>query len=298
VDYDEMLWTDEAVRPQPFRIGFLRADPEAQLRYGVLHGIRDELLSRPAIKSAMAVENLKGIILLPSDSHQGLIQRMDRNEFDMVFCSSIDFVSQSGDYDALFQLRRPRDSFDPRGKRVFHRGQIFVNNRSPLFRDAITTSRLANLFVREEIAMVSSFSAAGYVYPCLKIASTVDESLPRGILFCDSSEEVVKYVINGVTEVGACDAGIIEAVLARNGLADRRDKLVRVVLETDPIPTDPVAIREKWLPRNSVFGRELRDALRQIFSRPEHRLPRLENSSPEQYEDLRSNLERFQELRR
>jgi ABC-type phosphate/phosphonate transport system substrate-binding protein len=291
--------TSEARTARVFRIGYQRGDPEALLSSGMFHAMREALMNRPKLRAAMKAENVDGIILLAADSHQGLIQRMDQNEFDLVFCTSVDFVSQSGDYEALFQLRRtPQDTFDPQAKRVFHRGQIFVNSRSRLFRGEVTTAALAALLERGEIAMVSTFSAAGYVYPCLKLASKGGGMLPERIMFCDSSEEVVKYVINGVTEAGACDAGVIGDVLSKNGLADKRDQLIRVILDTDPIPTDPVALREKWLPRSSVLGRELREELKLFFGMPGNRLPRLEDSSKEKFQDLSDNLKLFRELKR
>jgi ABC-type phosphate/phosphonate transport system substrate-binding protein len=283
-----------------FRIGFLPGDPESQLSRGALYSLREFLLERASLRAAMAVEGISDIVLQSADSRENLIQRMNRSDFDLVFCSSVDFVTQRGDYEARFQLRRPEDSFDARGNRFFHKGVVFVNNRSPLFSGNLETARLADYFDRQEVAMVGS-SAAAYFYPGLKIASlSTSGSLPRRVRLCESSEEVVKTVINGLNgsvEVGACDSGVIEKVLERNGLPERREELIRVILETDPIPTDPVALKSRWLPRVSVFGRELSEGLRQYFA-PEHQLPRLENSSSEKFDDLRENVARFWRLQR
>ncbi|MCX7018376.1 MAG: PhnD/SsuA/transferrin family substrate-binding protein [bacterium] len=283
--------------PLVFRIGHITGDPESPLGGDVLYALRDALVSSPLVQQAMREANVGAIAVLSSDSHQDLIQRMDQNEFDLVFCSSVDFVQQNGDYEAVFQLRRPRDSFDPNGGRVFHRGVVFVNNRSPLFSDEITSDRLGAYLSGREIAMVGSFSAAGYIYPLLKIAALPGQRPPPISMFCDSSEEVVKNVVNGAAEIGACDGGVIEEVLARNGLAEERNRLVRIVMETDPIPTEPVALRANWLPRGSAFGRELRDALRQFFAR-DNKLPRLQNSSRDKFLDLKQNLQNFRDGRR
>lgn len=280
-----------------FRIGHLRADPEARIGGGVLHGMRHHLLGVPAVRDAMTSAGVRDIVVLATDSHEDLVQRMTVDEFDMVFCTAHDFVSQQGSYDVLFQLRHPTDSFDPRGQRVFHSGVIFVNNRSSLFAAADPAAELPALLGDVEIAMVGSYSAPGYVYPCLKLAAYTGGALPRRIRFCGSSEEVVKAVINGVTPIGACDAGAIEAVLERHGLADRRADLVRVVLQTDPIPTPPVVVLPRWLPRTSPLGRELQDAMRAYFA-ADPALPRLEPGSAAKYADLRQNVEAFAALAR
>lgn len=290
-------FAESGTSSRALRIGYLRGDPEAQLAPAVFSALRSHLLTHPGVARALPQAGLDGVVVLASDSHQDLVQRMDAGEFDLVFASSMDYVSQSGPYEALFQLRRPRDRFDPQGERVYHSGILFVNYRHPLFReDAITPARAARALLDTDMAMVSSFSAAGYVYPVLRLASLTSDTLPVRIIFCDSPEEVVKHVVNGVYDAGACDAGVLEEVLAAAGLTDQRDALLRVVLETDPIPADPVAVRTDWLPRNSELGRELRDALRQFFTgRPD--LPRLQAANDANFDDLRRNLARLRELR-
>jgi len=282
-----------------FRIGYLPSDPEAQISTGALYDLRDFLLGREAVRQAMTEEDVQDIVLLAADSHENLVQRMSRNEFDLVFCSSVDFVTQEGDYEARYQLRRPDDSFDPRGERVFRKGVILVNNRNPLYRSNASITAIADMLTTTRLALVSS-SAAGYYYPCLKIAQlNSSKQLPQQIFFCESSEEVVKTVINGLggnVSAGACEAGVIEKVLEQSRLLTKRDDLLQVVLETDPIPADPVALRREWLPRYSPLGLAVCEALLAFFT-PERGLPRLENSSSEKFRDLRENLKEFR-LRR
>lgn len=290
--------TGTAAQARSFRIGYLRGDPESQLHGGAFSAFRDYLLDRPGARSAMHQEQVTGIDVWASDSHQDLIQRMDQNEFDLVFCSSVDFVLQKGAYDAILQLRHREGRFDAAGRAVFDQGVVFVNNRSRLFGEMFNGADLAAYLQAHQIAMVNSFSAAGYVYPTLRVATLTSHTLTPAPLFCNSSEEVVKYVINGVTEIGACEAGVIDKVLESNGFSVKdRDKLVRVILKTDPIPTDPVVLHQRWSPRSSAFGREVRDELRQFFARSEDWLPRLESSSNDRYEDVRRNMEILRGLR-
>lgn len=291
--------SDEISGEKVFRIGYLPSDPEAQISTGVLYDLREFLLGRQAVRQAMAEEGVQDIALLAADSHENLVQRMSRNEFDLVFCSSVDFVTQQGDYEARFQLRRPDDSFDPRGERVFRKGVIFVSNRNPLYRSNASQTAIADMLTTTKLALVSS-SAAGYYYPCLKIAQlNSNKQLPQNILFCESSEEAVKTVINGIggsVSAGACEAGVIEKVLEQGGLLAKRDELVQILLETDPIPADPVALRSEWLPRYSPLGLAICEALQAFFT-PERGLPRLENSSSEKFRDLREKLDEFWQKR-
>jgi ABC-type phosphate/phosphonate transport system substrate-binding protein len=280
-----------------FRIGYLRSDPESRLGSASLYNLRDQLLSQEGFRRELGGAGFDSVDILSSDSHEDLVQRMGQNEFDLVFCTAKDFVSQKGDYEVVFQVRRPGDAFDARGQRVFHKGIVFVNNRSPLFTASQPLQLLAGRLAAGPVAMVSSYSAAGYVYPSLKLAAHTSSTLPSRILFCGSSEEVVKHVINGVSEIGACDAGVLEEVLRQGGIAGRQDELVRVILETDPIPTDPVVFRSIHVPRVSPLGRQLQDAMRALFAR-DAALPRLESSSNGKYEDMRRNIAAFEAMAR
>jgi ABC-type phosphate/phosphonate transport system substrate-binding protein len=240
----------------------------------------------------MNQEQIDDIVFQASDSHQSLRDWwMSQNQVDLAFCSAVDFVLQRGNYQPLFQFRG--HSYNTGGNPHFHRGVIFVNNRSSFFTSELPASILGRALAGREIAMVGH-SAAGYFYPSLKLASLTSNTLPRRPVFCGSSEEVVKYVISGITEAGACEKTVLQQVLHQHGLI--QSEVVRVILETDLIPTDPVAIQERWLPRKSLLGRELKKALREFFRRPEHGLPRLEDTNADAYADIRENLKKFQGL--
>lgn len=281
-----------------FKIGFLPNDPEAQLPVAAIYEFRDFLASQPSVREAMQAEGIEDISLLAVDRHEAMVERMNRNEFDLAFCSAVDFVLQNGDYDARFQLRRPQDSYDARSGRVFHKGVIFVNNRNPLFRANLPPSEVARSLTTMPLAMVAG-SAAGYFYPSLKIARLGGiRELPQHVHLCDSSEEVVKAVINGLGDMvnaGACAEGAIEQVLAKQGLLEQRDKLVRVVMETDPIPGEPVVLHRRWAPRYSSLGRAVSEALQRFFV-SDRGLPRIEFSSNESYQDLRAGIREFWSL--
>lgn len=292
-----------------FILGHLRGDPESPLDAAVFDRLRNFLLSLPAIRTAMEQEGVTGIEVQSADSVNILVDWMNQEQVDLAFAPAVAFTWQGGEYDAAFQLRRPRrDIISPGGDRIVHRGVLFVNNRSRLFSAPDTRPALTDYLRRElpsylashPIAFVSSFSAAGYFYPHLRLADLTSNTQPQSYFFCNSPEEVVKSVINGVAEIGACDAGVIEEVLGSGpeGLLANKDKLVRVILETDVIPTDPVVFRSRWHPRTgSVLGAEIRNGLRAFFEQ-NPQLPRLESSSNERFDELRESLERFTELGR
>lgn len=279
-----------------FRIGCLPAEGDAALSPAVFLALRDHLASSPAVALALRDAGLSDVVVLAADSHQDLIQRMEAAEFDLVFCGSVDFVSQRGDYHVMFQLRRPRDQFDPQGSRVFQNGAIFVGRSSPLYAGDHSPEQIAAHLTRASFAMVSAASAAGYVYPCLRIASLTTGTLPSRIMFCETPEETVRYVINGIAEAGACESGVLYEMLASPQVAGIMPPPVRVVLETDPVPTDPVVIHARCLPAESALGREVRESVRQFFA-SRRGLPRLQNSANERFDSLRSSIERLRAIR-
>src|SRR5690606_3240764 len=129
-------------------------------------------------------------------------------------------------------------------RRVWHSGVIFVNNRSPLFtmETSAAVAALPQYVMSRQMAMVGSSSAAGYVYPYLALdrLTTSASVINARSVFWESSSEVVKAVLNGMHEVGACDASAVNEVLKAYGLLDQKDKLVKEILRTDPVPRDPI----------------------------------------------------------
>lgn len=296
-----------APAPALFRIGYIRQDPESVTSSAIFQKLRDFLVNQPEIRQQMQGDGVADIIAQSFDSHRLLVEAMDAEQIDLAFCSVIDFGYQRGSYEPVFQIRRPGDPHSSSGnRRAWHSGVIFVNSRSPLF-DMPTTvavQRLPEYLQNHEIAMVGSSSAAGYVYPYLALDRISSEPVTRiRSVFWESSPEVVKAVINGIHEVGACDAMAIDEVLKGSHLLQHKDKLVKEVLRTDPVPRDPVVIHTRWLAADAFeprTGAELgRRILRGVagFFASDPSLPRLDRTSPDAYKEVMDNVQRFQQLR-
>jgi ABC-type phosphate/phosphonate transport system substrate-binding protein len=253
-----------------FLMGYLKTDIEQVQGEEWYQGLRVALLQNTALGKLLEAEGFSDIAVVPADGFKDMVQRMSHSEFDLAFCSSYVFVEQTGDYRVMLQLRRARDSFGRGG--ATQRGVIIVNARSPFFENAAeaTLKRLLPKYLAEKrMAFVSVYSAPGYVYPRLKLYNDFGISALQAPIFCDSSEEVVKYVINGLVEIGACESGAVDEVVRSAGLALAPDRLVKKILETEPLPTDPIAIRSAYHPQDSELGRELRSALRAYYAESE-----------------------------
>lgn len=284
---------------RPFRIAHVRNDEESPFSREILDRLRLELQGTPVLRSAFTAVGLTDIVLQTADSYPNLIDSMNQGIPDLVFCSSVAFVDQGGDYEALFQIRRSWDEFGSGGNAVFHRGLVIVGNRSPLFSEPESEQVLRRVLREGPIGMVGSFSAVGYVTPMLYLQGLFEDPEPiRPPAFLGSSEEVTKAVINGTVELGACDEGVLEEVLRNHGLEGEREKLLKTLAATEPMPTDPVALRGLWRPSGpdgpprSQVGRQVRDAVRNFFHRqPE--MPRMEPGGDHHYEPVRSALSRL-----
>jgi hypothetical protein len=122
-------------------------------------------------------------------------------------------------------------------------------------------------------------------------------------VFWDSSSEVIKAVINGIHDIGACDSSAIDEVLKAHGLLANKDKLIKEILRSDPVPRDPIVVRSKWLAvspysasSDSALGREITRALAGFF-RVNPGLPSLERTTREPFAEVAENLERFRQKR-
>lgn len=293
---------DQVVSPTTgtiFRIGCLRSEPDTRITLPLVEALREHLLATPAVQEAMAEAQVSHMEVRSFDAHRWLMEAMDAEQVDLAFCSSIDYIYQRGNYVPIFQLRLP---FDRPGRgRLYHYGSIFVNNRSPLFAlDRTAALQALPQYLRQkEVALVGPNSASGYVYPLLKLSElTTSTELPWQTRFWGSSEEVVKAVVNGAAEVGACDAGALDEVLKKYNLFDKRDLLVREIARTSRLPRDPVVLLARWSPERSELGRAISIAARQFFDAQAPELPRLEPSTDTQpFNELRGSLTRFNQLR-
>lgn len=298
----------QVARSSTFRIGFVRQDREAATTAGVYQRLTEFLVAQPDFRSAMQSAGLKEVLPHSFESHRLLVEAMDAEQVDLAFCSVIDYASQQGSYEPVFQLRRQGDPHSSTGdRRVWHSGVIFVNNRSQLFKmeTSAAIAALPEYVMSREMAMVGSSSAAGYVYPYLaldRLTTTVPVIDARSV-FWDSSGEVVKAVMNGMHDIGACDASALNEVLRAYGLLEKKDKLVKEIIRTDPVPRDPIVIHTRWLAPSpysttpsAAAGREVIRAVSGFFQSTPG-LPRLERTSREPFLEVSENLERFRELR-
>jgi len=268
----------------------------------------DFLTDQDPIKAAMAANGIERVEHLSFDTHRLLIEAMDANQLDMAFCTALDYAYQRGNYEPVFQVRRAGDPHSSSGdRRVWHSGVIFVSNRSPLFHMPAEAARAAlpEYVMTHGIAMVGSSSAAGYVYPYLALDALTTQvpvmNAPSD--FRDSSSEVIKTVINGIYDVGACDATAIPEVLKAHGLLEHKDELIREIQRTAPVPRDPIVMNDRWLPSSAYSSNQTlllgREMLRGVggFFRETAGLPGLDRTSREPFAEVSENLERFRAKR-
>jgi ABC-type phosphate/phosphonate transport system substrate-binding protein len=275
-----------------FRIGFLKADVEPLLDESLFQNLKRHFEKDNDLMNELSADGFKGIAVIPVDGFIDMVRRMNHNEFDLVFCSSTVYVRQEGDYSAILQVRRLRDSWDTRGGgKVFQKGALIMSAKrmSQMGQDP-DKETVATFLRNARIAVVSSYSAPGYLFPLRKIKKDYNVSPAEALIFCDSSEEVVKYVISGLADAGCCERGAVDDVLKDTRLNVQKKDLVKVLFETEPIPTNPVVIRSQLHPRTSTAGRTVKDALRAFFSTLPPSMPRLENSRDEYFTNLQEAL--------
>ena len=281
-----------------FRIGGVLNNPDTKVDAELILQLKDFLESRPGTHKVIAEAGFQGIEVQSFEAHRLLVEAMDAEQVDLAFCSSLDYISQPGNYRAVFQLRLPNDH--PGRGRLYHYGSIFVNNRSPLFglKKDEAQARLPKFLAAKEIALVGPNSASGYIYPYLKL-SDLAGTTPLQIRTWGSSEEVVKAVINGIAPIGACDAGAVDEVLAERALLPYRNDLIKEVARTEPLPRDPVALLNKWSPERSEVGREIVAGVKAFFDQLPGNMPRVQPSSDEQqFFELRGSVELFKKLKK
>ncbi len=282
-----------------FRIGFLEADTEPLLGESVFRRLGRHLEQVPDVQEALHAHNFSGIAVIPVDGFRDMVRRMNYNEFDLVFCSSTVYVRQDGDYSVILQIRRLRDIWDTRGGgKVLQKGALIISQRK--WQSPGTTPPLpddiAAYLQRARLAVVSSHSAPGYIFPMIKMQKDYGVTTPGSIIFSDSSEEVVKYVISGLADAGFCERGAVDDVIKNADVDIPPEQLVHIAFETEPIPTNPIVIKERYHPRNSELGRTIRNNIRAFFTRLLADMPRLEPSRDEYFTNLREVLSAFETI--
>ncbi len=286
------------ISPTPddtFRIGFLKADVEPLLNESLFQRYGAFLEHNPELMHELKKAGKEKIAVLPTDGFRDMVQRMNHNEFDLVYCSPTVYVQQQGDYEVILQTRRPRDIFDASGRgKVLQRGALIVSQEQwEKLENPAGRNSISRFLQNARIAVVSTYSATGYIFPIQKIKKEYGISVFESLIFCDSSEEVVKYVITGLADAGCCERGAVDDVIKDAGIESDISSFVHIVFETDPIPTNPLVIRKKYHPRDSVLGREIMKSTRQFFNQLPPSLPRFESSRDEYFSNLREQLSLF-----
>ncbi len=282
---------------RPFRIGFLRLDEEQPLGLDWYESLKRFFLKQPSLQLALKEKGFTGIAILPADGYRDMLQRMDHNEFDLAFCSSVIFVEQAGDYGPILQLRS--EIFDSRGQGMtFHKGVVIVGNHCPLFGDKEPTPEEVRKYVTTHpMAFVSAHNATGYVYPRLVLWRNYGVREPGDFIFCGSSEEVVKYVVNGLVDIGACDRDTLDAVCRSYCPDVEPHTQARILFETPPAPTSPIVIRAALHPQKSRLGRIIKGVLKIFYNNSKRPgVPRVADSRDENFKNLREEIKAFHKL--
>lgn len=301
--------TLSAQESRAFKVGFLLGDSDSEMR-GVMENLRESLLANEPLMHAMRQRGYSDIWLRPSDDPFDMIQRLDANEFHLAFATSVIYARQfklSSEfaeafepvaYQPIFQFRRLKgDIVDPRGNGVFRRGVVFAGPGSGMIglratKPDLWSGAVSRLIQDGPIAVSDSYSAASYIYPRLRLADEFSTLTLRGTLFCKSESAVVKHVVSGLVNVGACDVQTLEDMSA----AGYCEELFR----TDPIPTDPILLLGHLTPEMNPLGlgRELKVALQNFFNAESPPIDgvKIEKASDRAFEDMARALQRFDEM--
>jgi len=249
------------------RIGYQARTNETALNPAFFERLADFLPANADAREALIAAGFDGAKAeaLRAEDHVDLVRRMDQEEFDLVFCSAMAFVQQTGRYAALLMTRSRRDTWPP-SKGAFLWGQVVASKMNPVFAAGLPSkAALRNFIPAAKMAVVSNYSAVGYLYPLLKLRQEYGAA-PGGLIFCDSSEEVAKFVINGLADLGALDEKALQDVAAQIPGKAPETRLVEKIARVGPVPTDPVAIRASLAPSQSRLGEALAKALKQYLN--------------------------------
>ena len=249
--------------PRLFSIGYLRRESTGHPSEENLERLRAALGADAPTQAQLKALGYTGIGLFACDGPTEMVRRLNTREFDIAFTPANLYRQQTAGYTPILKARRADDIYDPVGSIVLRRGMVFVSPRGvELFhkRD-VPADQVTKVLGRQRIAVVSAQSAAGFTAPLVELHSRYRrESLQGGVIYFDSSEEVVKAVMAGLADIGACEEGALERVLAEGKIKGAVNDFV--LLRTNPVVTDPVIVRASLSPRHSALGRVLRLKIR------------------------------------
>ncbi|MCC6547417.1 PhnD/SsuA/transferrin family substrate-binding protein [Candidatus Sumerlaeota bacterium] len=250
-----------------FRIGYLRREETGHPGEGALDDLKKYLLANHTIDSALRAEGHSGIGIFPCDGPADMLRRLNAREFDVAFTPASLYLQQQSGYTAILMARRPGDTFSATNT-VLRYGVVIVSPRSPLFsKDKIQAEDIRSaLHSGRPIGVVSTQSAAGFYAPLLTLAVQYKaDPISPGLTYYETSEEVVKAVVSGLVDIGACEDDAIDRVLKSAGLDAQKSRMLRVIVRTDPTPTDPIVVKSSLAERNNPLVRALAAGIRDFF---------------------------------
>jgi hypothetical protein len=278
-----------------FRIGYLRPGKSSVFTREWFRALRRFLESDSATSAALVGEGYGGVAIVAAEGFNDLVRRMDNRELECVFCPAKAYCDQISSYTVVFQIKGPLDS-GRRGQHILQNGAIVVNSSHGLYREPGARQQeapphvIAPYFRREPVALVSRYSAPGYIYPLMELVDSGQSAWPNQPVFCGSSEDVVKMVLSDVVSIGACEEGVAKQALARFGQG-----CLDILLVTDGCPSDPVVFHERFRLNRSDLGRRLEHALKRFFA--ERRPPgfQLVESDDSAFDEIKDVLAEFRE---
>lgn len=251
--------------PRLFSIGYLRRETSGHPSEEHLEALRTALGRDPQVREALAGLGFTGIGLFACDGPTEMVRRLSIREFDLAFTPA-NLYRQAAGYTPILKGRRPDDIYNA-GDIALRRGIVFVSPRcEELYgqRD-LPAAEVAEVLGRQRLAVVSAQSAAGFTAPLVELHARYGRrALQGGVIYFDSSEEVVKAVLAGLADVGACEERAFTQVLENPRLFPRRGELAWPLFRTNPVVTDPVVVRTTLSPRHSALGRLLRLRIRTL----------------------------------
>ncbi|HPS00531.1 MAG TPA: PhnD/SsuA/transferrin family substrate-binding protein [Candidatus Sumerlaeota bacterium] len=270
-----------------FRIGFLNVSSGGTQDYEWYQQVQDHLLGDKAFRKAMADAGLTDLHLRPCDGPEDMLQRMGQAEFDLVFCPAMVYVQDrlvrahvyepaegrpGPDRYVVFSktmMRPSTDQGDGRGRHIVRNGVLF-KRKTP----ALTKKDVKSLLGEPSsvLAVSGSHDAAGYFYVRKMLWEQYEHCSPK-FLFFGSPQNVVKAVVSGLCDVGACDESVLQEMLTELGGGEKVDlskddnPYVTVINRTQPVPTDPILIRAVYGPGmvGASVGAEMRRALWRLY---------------------------------
>lgn len=289
-----------SVNPRLLRIGYLRPEGEVGFTRGQMEALRARLVQDAPLMQACAAAGYDGFGLYETDGGRDMLRRLNAREFDLAFVPLRVWAEQNpaAGYRIILQTRRERDITATRGSMVLQRGVVFLSPRSPFFAsDPLDPQPFGAYLQRARVAVVTSEGMAEYVAPLTSLAERFGVAPPAAdFLWMESSAEVVKAVLAGLVDVGVCEQGALDETLGVAGLRDNQARLIRPVVVSRPVPTDPVVVRPELAPRDSVLGRELKRALRDFSIETGFGAVSLQSAQDSDYTDVPALLARFNEL--